>query len=374
MACLALAATIFLLIFIGLVFNGVLNGIVRDLGDMRFGDVQITNKVGSLDIEDEQIIRGLLVNEHIISATPRFTSAASMNSTTSTGQYQKYNIETVGMEPIYENMANSKVLDTITEGEFYLSKNTIILGKTVAEDLNVRVGDFVRIKVFSNDGIAKIKTFRISGISAFEGSAGFDFGAIININELRELRGVEKEFSTAIMVHIDDGENTEEVIKWIQSKFPNFKVQSLYDATEPVRAGIGSGIAFINIVGYIGMVAAAFGVVTILTMMVTSKIRDIGILRAIGLQKKHIIFIFIIDGAIIGILGSLLGGLISGLAGLYMSLNQVAFAGGLILEITFDANTLLSPLLIGFMLSILASIYPAWKASRYHPTEAMRYV
>ena len=287
MACLALAATIFLLIFIGLVFNGVLNGIVRDLGDMRFGDVQITNKVGSLDIEDEQIIRGLLVNEHIISATPRFTSAASMNSTTSTGQYQKYNIETVGMEPIYENMANSKVLDTITEGEFYLSKNTIILGKTVAEDLNVRVGDFVRIKVFSNDGIAKIKTFRISGISAFEGSAGFDFGAIININELRELRGVEKEFSTAIMVHIDDGENTEEVIKWIQSKFPNFKVQSLYDATEPVRAGIGSGIAFINIVGYIGMVAAAFGVVTILTMMVTSKIRDIGILRAIGLQKKH---------------------------------------------------------------------------------------
>ena len=84
--------------------------------------------------------------------------------------------------------------------------------------------------------------------------------------------------------------------------------------------------------------------------------------------------IFIIDGAIIGVLGSLLGGLISGLAGLYMSLNQVAFAGGLILEITFDANTLLSPLLIGFMLSILASIYPAWKASRYHPTEAMRYV
>ena len=52
----------------------------------------------------------------------------------------------------------------------------------------------------------------------------------------------------------------------------------------------------------------------------------------------------------------------------------IAFAGGLILEITFDANTLLSPLLIGFMLSILASIYPAWKASRYHPTEAMRYV
>ena len=66
MACLALAATIFLLIFIGLVFNGVLNGIVRDLGDMRFGDVQIRNNVGSLDIEDDQIIRGLLVNEHII--------------------------------------------------------------------------------------------------------------------------------------------------------------------------------------------------------------------------------------------------------------------------------------------------------------------
>ena len=127
MACLALAATIFLLIFIGLVFNGVLNGIVRDLGDMRFGDVQIRNNVGSLDIEDDQIIRGLLVNEHIISATPRFTSAVSMNSTTSSGSYQKYNIETVGMNPIYEEMSNSKVLDTIAEGEFYLSKNTIIL-------------------------------------------------------------------------------------------------------------------------------------------------------------------------------------------------------------------------------------------------------
>ena len=122
------------------------------------------------------------------------------------------------------------------------------------------------------------------------------------------------------------------------------------------------------------MVASSLGVITILMMMVNSKVREIGILRALGMTDKEIIMLFVIIGAIIGIVGALIGAVGGILLTTYLSNYPFALFSGLIPVITVRLSAFPFPMFIGFIISIFASIYPAWLASRYQPEEAMRYV
>jgi lipoprotein-releasing system permease protein len=141
------------------------------------------------------------------------------------------------------------------------------------------------------------------------------------------------------------------------------------------------GIILFLIVG-----VAAFNIVSALVMVVTDKQSDIAILRTLGASPRSIMSIFIVQGTTIGLVGSLLGVLL----GVLLALNVEAIVGWI--EQMFNIRVLdphiyyISQLpsdvhwndvgLIGvgaFLLSLLATLYPAWRASRVQPAEALRY-
>ncbi len=131
---------------------------------------------------------------------------------------------------------------------------------------------------------------------------------------------------------------------------------------------------------------AAFNIVSTLVMVVTDKQADIAILRTLGITPSKVMLIFMVQGTIIGLVGTLLG-VVGGVA---LALNVETIVPAIerffqtqfldpsvyyISELPSDLHVtdVVRIALVAFLLSILATIYPAWRASRTQPAEALRY-
>src|SRR5438093_10217724 len=120
------------------------------------------------------------------------------------------------------------------------------------------------------------------------------------------------------------------------------------------------------------MVPSAFRVVTIQMMQVTSKKREIGIMRAIGAKRKDILMIFIFQGMVIGAIGAGLGTVLGVVYTVYAKETHLTFQGSLALEVKYNWTSIVQTDILAFVLAVIASIYPAYKATKLEPVEAMR--
>jgi lipoprotein-releasing system permease protein len=129
-----------------------------------------------------------------------------------------------------------------------------------------------------------------------------------------------------------------------------------------------------TLIGYVGLMSSSFAVVTIQIMLVSSKTREIGIMRSIGEKRSNILIIFVIQGAVIGVMGAVTG-LIFGIGfTAYADYSKFSFLGGLILDVEYSWDSLLTTAFMAFCLALGASIYPALKATKLQPLEAMKSV
>ena len=130
----------------------------------------------------------------------------------------------------------------------------------------------------------------------------------------------------------------------------------------------------INMIGYFGMMSSAFAIVTIQMMLVNGKTREIGVMRSIGARRKDILIIFIFQGMIIGAIGAG-AGTAAGLAyTFYAKETKMSFNNSLPLEVNYDWVKISQTALTSFILAIIASIYPSYRATKLLPVEAMRTV
>jgi putative ABC transport system permease protein len=145
-----------------------------------------------------------------------------------------------------------------------------------------------------------------------------------------------------------------------------------------VRAQAASGnAAFILMVGIIALVVGAVGIVTTLYNSVTERIREIGTMKALGAQSSSILALFIVEASLIGAIGASLGILIGIASGYILSIFTTTSVGGgfgpsVHIPPIFNPMDIIKVWLLSLTLSIIAGIYPAWKASKLSPMVALR--
>ncbi len=119
------------------------------------------------------------------------------------------------------------------------------------------------------------------------------------------------------------------------------------------------------------MVVAGVSIFNVMMMSVTERIKEIGIMRSIGTQKKEVMSMFIYEAAIIGVVGSVIGGIMSVMAGYAIS--------ALILNTTKHLFTIANALSVaegmgfGIVICLLCGFYPAWRAANLNPIDALRH-
>ncbi len=280
----------------------------------------------------------------------------------------------LGVKPDWDVEAST--LYTTVKGQYVSFRDSIVLGALVDRDLGYpQIGDTVKVKFKDQFGNDVLKRFVIVGISQTAGNQGNDNGITINIDTLRDIMARPGQ-SSAIIVKLNDPSKADYIKQLFLSAFPSsadkFKAQTIDEAAEVQLAGFRSGIALINLVGYFGMISSAFGVVTIQMMQVTSKTRDIGVMRAIGSKRKDVLLVFIIQGIVIGAIGAAIGTALALGYTTYAKETHMTFNGSLALEVKYNWASLIQTDIMAFSLAIVASIYPAFKATKLQPVEAMR--
>ncbi len=357
------------------IFQGLFDAIVRDISNYRNGDILVTDEGDYIDKSDLSLVNWFERIPYVEAATPRLSATAEMNMTKNGKLIEETRIPIVGIDP-YRDTKASTVHETVTEGSYVFSRNSMVLGSNVARDLGgAEVGDSVKVLVVDRYGEDQIRRFTVTGIAKSPGGQGFDYTAVIHIDTLRDMMKRNGE-TGSFMVKLNDPTKASEVKEFFLRSFPNddFLAETIEESAEEQLAGFRSGIAMINMIGYFGMMSSAFAIVTIQMMLVNGKTREIGVMRSIGAKRKDILIIFIFQGMIIGAIGAGVGTA----AGLgytfYAKETKMSFNNSLPLEVSYNWEKIIQTALTSFILAIIASLYPSYRATKLLPVEAMRTV
>jgi lipoprotein-releasing system permease protein len=388
------------------IFQGIYDAIIRDMSDFRFGDIYVYDEERStIQKSDIVLINWFERIPGVEAATPRLEASATAETRILGQQHEKFNVPVLGVDPI-SDIRTSKIHTTVGDGQYVYSRNSIVVGESVASDLGgcsqggffmsggtdptvtgdrgkdkcqgVRVGDSVKLTITDQWGIDQKKRFVVTGISGTAGGQGFDRSVIIHIDTLRDMLDRSGE-SRSIMVRLQESASpydAKQIKNQFLAAFPNdnLRAETIEESAESTLAGFRSGIAMINLIGYFGMGSSAFAILTIQMMLVNSKTREIGIMRAIGARRKDILIIFIMQGMIIGAMGAGAGTALGLGYTTYAKITNMEFQGSLALEVNYNWQKIAETAFLAFILAMIASIYPSYRATKKQPVEAMRSV
>jgi len=275
--------------------------------------------------------------------------------------------------------------DTLTDGSY-----NILLGQELALWLGVDVGDSVMVMVPEFQGspmgaMARYKRFTVSGV--FEaGYNDIDRGlAVVHMADLQ--RVLRRDGASGVRLMLHDMNQAYDVARDLALKLPGFyrvsdwtrENANLYHSLKMEKTVMGILLSLIILMG-------AFTLVNSQVMLVTDKQADIAILRTLGLTPGGVMQVFMVQGTLIGIIGTVLGfvggvtltwnleRILDGIEALFnvtLLPEDVYYITGLPTDM--QTPDVVATLVVALAMSFLATLYPAWRAARTQPAEALRY-
>ena len=255
--------------------------------------------------------------------------------------------------------------DKLVAGSFRMGPGEALVGKTLAEDLGVRVGDRI---VVSTD--QRTDTLRLTGLVDL-GIRDLNRRVVIlplrDAQSLLDLPGGV----TQIDLRVDDVWAAQDVSRALARELPT-KVESWQDANSQLVTALNAQNISTALIRSVVMVVVVLGIASVLVVSVVQKQREIGILRAMGAQRGQVLRVFLIQGALVGLMGSVLGtGLAMGMIKVFTTF--VRGADGLpLFSITLPLSTALQTVALALVAGLVAAVLPARRAARMDPAQAIR--
>lgn len=284
------------------------------------------------------------------------------------------------------NKIKAGSLEDLRDGEF-----NIVLGSDLARALGVKLGEKVMLvapqgQITPAGMMPRLKQFRVVGI--FEiGMAPYDNSlALIQMNDAQKLFMLG-DAVTGISSKLHDIEQAPQVARELQGELPpELYANDWTHQNSNYFKAVQMEKRMMFIILSLIVAVAAFNIVSTLVMAVTDKQADIAILRTLGASPRSIMKIFIVQGVVIGLIGTL-SGCLGGIAlalnldvvvpfiehtfGIQFLAKDVYYITELPSELRFHEVALIASM--SFLISLLATLYPSWRASKTQPAEALRY-
>lgn len=364
----------------------VMNGFDRELKNRILGMIpQATVSSTEILTEWQPLVDLAKKQEHVVAAAP-FTQLQGML----TAQGQVAGIMVSGIDPklekqvsIVQNFMKQGSLEALKPGEF-----GIVIGQGMADGLGLTLNDKVTLVLPeaspSPAGIVpRFKRFTVVGIF----SIGADVDSLVGYIALNDAARLLRlpDGAQGVRMKVDDIFAAPLVVNNMLNELPpNFYANNWTQTHGNLFSAIQMEKTLVSLLLFFIVLVAAFNIVSSLVMVVTDKQADIAILRTLGASPATITKIFMVQGVIIGAFGTLAGAILGITLALTIGdlMSWINTAFGLHLFDAYFVNYLPSQLRwqdvvlvvgISLLLSFLATIYPAYRASKVQPAEALRY-
>ncbi len=325
-------------------------------------------------------------NPHVLGAAPYVESEAMLLARRSSGALVR------GIKPAQEpkvvdidkHMLDGKLAD-LTPGSW-----NIVLGRELAMTLGVSVGDRVtmavqQLRATPMGSVPRMRSFHVVG--TFElGMEQFDSGlALVNMSDAEKLNDLSG--PTGIRLKLDDLFDARPVARELADQLGQvYRVQTWMDTNANLFAALSMEKMVMFIILSLIILVAVINLISMLMMLVTDKQADIAILRTLGATPRSIMGMFMVQGVLVGFvgigfgvgLGSMLSWKLPGIIKWIEHTFHVTFLSPDVYYISevpsrLDWHDVGWTALLTFAFSLLATLYPAWRASRTQPAQALRY-
>ena len=358
--------------------EGLVTGVSSAFGDMDLNMVQVIPggfepagagrpmKNAVLDDRDVSLLEGVIGVE---SVSPRRSTGALMEF-----RSDERSVGVVAITPSKE----SKIADTIEAGRFLSDsdRSGMVLGYDISNkmfDMKINPGSHI---ILTNSLTNTSIDYKVVGVledveqmSILGGSSNSQI--YITHPSMKNLLDIQEYSFSSINVWVEDQDTIPETIermdKSLQRTHRNEKytifdqsgfLESLTDLLNQIKYGLGG-------IGAVALVVGGIGIINVMMLTVTERIKEIGVMKAVGANKGDIRTLFLIESGILGLVSGLIG---------------VSLGGGLAYLISvlgnFPSTVTLTSILIGLafglVTSVVAGVYPASRAARLDPVEALR--
>lgn len=388
-AAVAIVLGLILLIFMDALMRGSDQAIFGNAVRLYGGNVQIhapgfrdkASRLPLIPLDDGNlVVETARAQPEVVAVSRRINTGGMVGS-----RAGAYPVSITAIEPESEAPV-SLVAENITQGRFLNSDDAdaILIGQEMAGLLNVGVGDRVGLLGKRKDGSMRQRSMTVVGIFDL-GLGDAEKGLVyINLPTAQKLYNL-REQETEVAVTLSRVGQESGVIANLQPNLPGYEVDSFDTLRPEIRDMLQQKSVFLAVFGFIVLFMASIGILNLMLMAVYERTREMGVLAALGMKGRQLMALFLLEGTFIGVIGAVIGCTLSWL--LVLAVGQVgidySMAEGtgditaLIGNRLYPSISLMSVVFYGVaavIIAALASLIPAWQASRNEPAESLHHV
>ena len=273
----------------------------------------------------------------------------------------------------------------------------VVVGKRVSDPwkngtIFSNVDDAVEI-IWTNASILPPKNETYTGqvTAVLEEIGGFGIGpsdsnVYIPISQAQSIFGTDECDTIIVQLENDDEATIESVSEAIDEAFSGqVSVTSSTAVLDTISSVFSTVELFLAGIAAISLLVAGIGIMNIMIVSLMERTREIGILKALGMKSRTVLSIFLSEAVIVGLMGAAIGTasgwvlanvvarIFSGGGGFMQAGEQAAAMGGMTITPVLTPTVILGAFAFGLIISVIFALYPAWRASRLKPVEALRY-
>lgn len=368
----------------------VMNGFQKDVRDRMLSvvsHIEIFAPNGAALVDANKTMAEARLNPQVIGAAPFISTQALL----ARGEDMKGTLVR-GIDPAHEDEVTDlavalkdTVLAKLVPGEF-----GVVLGSELARSMGVREGDLVTLiapggQVTPAGVVPRLK--QVTVVGTFD-SGHFEYDSALLMMHMDDAARIFRlEGPTGVRLRLKDLHQAPAVTQQLaQTLSGDLLIRDWTQQNKTWFAAVQLEKRMMFIILTLIVAVAAFNLVSTLVMTVTDKRADIAILRTLGASPKSIMGIFVVQGAMVGVIGTL-AGLLLGL-GIAYNIDVIVPALERLFRASFlpkdiylissmpsdpQSSDIMPIAIISLVLSFLATLYPSWRASRVNPAEALRY-